>query len=107
MIEAAEGVLETCGWCGKAIPEDTPVYACGIKVRDPGVLAGKVGQFVSVMMLNGERPFLAIVPSEDSAARKKGYDAVVMVCGKRCRNQMKKAATLPPVDRKRVSRNAV
>jgi ribosomal protein L2 len=107
MVEAAEGVFETCGWCGKAIPEGTPVYASGIKVQNPGALAGKVGQFVQVIMLNVERTFLAIVPSEDSDARKKGYDAVVMVCGKRCRNRIKKAASLPPVDRERASRNAV
>jgi hypothetical protein len=93
MIEAGEGVLETCGWCGGFIPEDTPVYACGIKVRDPAALAGKVGQLVPVALLQAERSLLAIVPTEDSEARKKGYDAVVMVCGKRCRNQLKKVAS--------------
>jgi hypothetical protein len=70
MIEAAEGVLETCGWCRKAIPEDTPVYACGIKVKDPGALAGRVGQFLPVMMLEAERSLLAIVPAEGSDVRK-------------------------------------
>jgi hypothetical protein len=65
MIEAAEGVLETCGWCGNAILEDTPVYACGIKVRDPGALAGKVGQFVSVMMLNGDGVWKAVQESDE------------------------------------------
>jgi len=91
-IEAAPGALETCGWCGKSIPEDTPVYVSGIKVRDPEVLAGRVGQLVPVALLHAKRSLLVIVPSEDSDARKKGYDAVVMVCGKRCRNQLKKAA---------------
>jgi hypothetical protein len=91
MIEAAEGALETCGWCGKAIAEDSPVYGCGVKVQTPANLQGRAGQLIKVMMPRTEQLFLAIVPTDDSEARGEGWDALVMVCGRKCKKALSSA----------------
>ena len=91
MVEAAEGALETCGWCGKAIAEDSPVYGCGVKVRTPANLRGRAGGLIKVMMPRTGRLFRAIVPTDDSEARREGYDALVMVCGRKCKKALSSA----------------
>jgi len=84
MVEAAEGALENCGWCGRTIDKDSPVYGSGLNVRSPENLQGKAGELIKVVMPKTGQVFLAMVPAEDSEARREGYDAFVMVCGRKC-----------------------
>lgn len=88
MVEAVEGALETCGWCGGEVPEDSPVFACGVKVQNPADLQGRAGQLVELVLPKAGKTVLAIVPAGDSDARREGYDAMVMVCGKRCKHKL-------------------
>ncbi len=91
MIEAAEGTLETCGWCAKAIADDSPVFGCGVKVQSASNLVGRAGELIKVMMPRTGRLFLAIVPTDDSEARREGWDVMVMVCGKKCKKALRLA----------------
>jgi hypothetical protein len=84
MVEAAEGALETCGWCEKTIGENSPVYGCGLKVSSPANFQGKAGELIKVVMPRTGQVFLAMVPAEESEARREGHDAFVMVCGRKC-----------------------
>ena len=86
--EAAEGALETCGWCGGEVPEDSPVFACGVKVQNPADLQACAGELVELVLPNAGKTVLAIVPASDSDAGREGYDAMVMVCGKRCKQKL-------------------
>lgn len=88
MVEAAEGAPETCGWCGRTIGEDSPVYGCGLQVRSPENFQGKAGELIKVVMPRTGQVFLAVVPADDSEARREGYDAFVMVCGRKCKKAL-------------------
>jgi hypothetical protein len=107
VVEAEEGVLETCGWCGRAVSEDSPVFGCGVKVENPENLNGRAGQLVEVVMPRSGKTLLAIVPADDSKARRDGYDAMVMVCGKPCKRALSEVIAVERAARAAARNDAV
>jgi hypothetical protein len=77
-----------CGWCGRAIPADAPVFGGGGKAR-PGVdLSEKAGQVILVRLLVARKTVLVAVSGVDSQARREGRDFVYMTCSEFCGRQL-------------------
>lgn len=78
-----------CSWCGKPIPDDAPVFACGGKKR-PGVdVSGFEGGAIRIALVTQDRSVIAVVPAADSEARQDGYEFLFMVCSEGCGAEMK------------------
>lgn len=52
---------------------------------------GRAGELIKVMMPRTGQLFLAIVPADDSEARREGWDAMVMACGRKCKKALSRA----------------
>ena len=89
--DLAERFQSTCGWCGKHIPENTPVYGGGGKVR-PGVdLSPHAGHVLPLRLVGAAKTVLVAVPGADSDARRDGHDFVYMTCSVDCATALKAA----------------
>ena len=85
----AEEAIGKCSWCGKTIPEDTPVFAFGGKKR-PGLdLSEFEGGAIRVSLATEDREVVAIIPGAGSQARRDGHDLMFMVCSESCGAEMK------------------
>jgi hypothetical protein len=86
-----ERFLSTCGWCGRAIAEDQPVFSAGAKAR-PGVdLSGQEGQVLELFLRQANKTILAAVPGRGSPARREGKDLLFMCCSQRCSQSLTEA----------------
>jgi hypothetical protein len=86
-----ERFQSTCGWCGKRIPENTPVYGGGGKAR-PGVdLSAHAGHVLAIRLVGAAKTVLVAVTGADSEARREGNDFVYMACSMECATAMKQA----------------
>lgn len=84
-------LLHTCAWCTRTIERDTEAYGFGAKAR-PGVdLSDKEGEFVTMTLVLSKKTVIALVPSQDSAARAEGFDLVFMTCSQNCAEELKEA----------------
>src|SRR5258708_3126515 len=81
----------TCGWCGKHIPPDTEVFGGGGKARSGIDLSKLAGQVIPVHILTAEKTVLIAVVSNDSDARRAGYDFMFMACSEDCATRLSKA----------------
>ncbi len=83
--------MGSCAWCGKPIPEDTPVFGFGGKAR-PGVDLSKYeGKAVEITIVTMNRRVPMMVPSADSQAKREGKDFMFMVCSEECGEDAKAA----------------
>jgi len=81
----------TCGWCGKHIPPDTEVFGGGGKAG-PGIDLSKLaGQVIPVHLVTVEKTVLIAVVSNDSDARRKGYDFMFLTCSEDCATRLSRA----------------
>jgi hypothetical protein len=84
-----EEALGRCAWCGKAIPDDTPVFGLGAK-RRPGVdLSAWQGHAVRIALVTQERIVIAMVAGADSDASKEGKDVMFLLCSEPCASETK------------------
>ena len=84
-----EEAIGSCSWCGKPIPDDTPVFGLGGKKR-PGVyLSEFAGEAIRISLATQDKEIICIVPAADSEARRHGYDFMFMVCSENCGSEMK------------------
>ncbi len=81
----------TCGWCGRHVPPDTPVFGGTAKAR-PGVdLTAHMGRVLSMCLASADKTVLVAVAGLDSEARREGYDFVYMTCSKSCARNLQTA----------------
>jgi hypothetical protein len=89
--DPVERFQSTCGWCGKHIPEGTPVYGGGGKVRSGVDLSACAGQVLPIRLVGAGKTVVVAVPGADSDARRDGHDLVYMTCSVACAAAMKAA----------------
>jgi hypothetical protein len=87
----AERLQSECGWCGKSIGEDQPVFGIGGKAL-PGIDLSLVqGKVIEIDLETAAKHVLAAVPAFDSDAKKEGNDLMFMVCSEACGRQLQAA----------------
>lgn len=84
-----EDVVSVCAWCGKPIPEGSEVFSLGAKAR-PGVDLEREGNVLE-LTLDATRKALAIIPTQDSQAKKEGWDLLFTICSEECARTLKEA----------------
>jgi predicted nucleic acid-binding Zn ribbon protein len=77
-----QDAVSVCAWCGKPIPEDSEVFSLGAKAR-PGVNLEGEGNVLE-LALDARRKALAIIPTQDSQAKKAGWDLLFTLCSEEC-----------------------
>jgi hypothetical protein len=77
-----EDTVHVCAWCGKHIPEDTEIFSVNAKAR-PGADLEREGNVLE-LALDATRKALAIIPTEESQAKKSGWDLLFAVCSEEC-----------------------
>lgn len=83
-----EDALGVCAWCGKQIPEGSEVFSIGARFR-PGVEVEHERNVIE-LALTPTRKALAIVPTEDSEARRAGYDLLFVLCSEECGTSLRR-----------------
>jgi hypothetical protein len=90
-IVPADEVMGSCAWCGKHIPDDTPVFGFGGKAR-PGVdLSEYEGKAIEITIVTISKRVPMMVTSADSEAKREGKDFMFMVCSEECAEDAKAA----------------
>ena len=81
----------TCGWCGRRVPTDMPVFGGGGKAR-PGInVNAHAGQVLRVYLEGQRKTVLVAVTGRGSEARRAGEDFVYMTCSEACAHSLKTA----------------
>lgn len=80
----AERFQNECGWCGKSIGEDEPVFAVGGRVHSGVDLSLVEGKVVELTFQVAEKSVLAGVAGFDSEAKAEGKDLIFMTCSEEC-----------------------
>jgi len=73
----------TCSWCKRAIPEDQEHFMLGAKVLKSRLLPTRAG-VVELSIAAKKKKIHAIVPAENSTAKKEGKDVLFVVCCEDC-----------------------
>lgn len=82
-----EDAARVCAWCGKHIPKDSEIFSIGAKAR-PGVDLEKEGNVLE-LTLDATRKALAIIPTQESQAKKEGWDLLFAICSEECAKTLK------------------
>jgi predicted nucleic acid-binding Zn ribbon protein len=82
-----EDAVSVCAWCGKPIPEGSELFSLGAKAR-PGVDLEREGNVLE-LTLDAKRKALAIIPAQDSQAKKEGWDLLFTICSEECAKSLK------------------
>ncbi len=90
-IVPADEVIGTCAWCGKHIPDDTPVFAFGAKARQGVDLSEYEGRAIEITIVARSKRVPMMVTSADSEAKREGKDFMFMVCSEECAKEAKAA----------------
>jgi hypothetical protein len=88
LLEAFES---TCGWCGRSIPPDTPVFGGGGKARLAVDLSAQAGQVIPVRLVRAGKTILVAISALDSEATCQGDDFMYMGCSKDCAQRLRDA----------------
>jgi hypothetical protein len=87
----AERLQSECGWCGKSIGEDVPVFGIAGKAL-PGIDLSLVqGRVIEISLEIAAKRVLAAVSAFDSDAKRAGNDLMFMVCSESCGRQLQAA----------------
>jgi hypothetical protein len=82
-----EDAVRVCAWCGKHIPESSEIFSVNAKAR-PGVDLKREGNVLE-LTLDATRKALAIIPTQESQAKKEGWDLLFAVCSEECGRSLK------------------
>ena len=80
-----------CTWCNKSLINEESVLSVNIKAGEGSNFTKFEGQFVSISLSEENKKVYAFVTTEDSQARKDGYDLLFIVCSESCQENLKKA----------------
>ena len=87
-LEKQKALLQelNCAFCGRRISEDCEHFTFGVKVLKNSFIQVKKGMTVEIALQvnKKEKKIMAIVPAEDSAAKKEGKDLLFVVCSEKC-----------------------
>ena len=82
-------VLKTYSWCGVKIDNGSEIFALGCK-KNPEIDISKYeGKIMPVAIAPLNKTIWALVPTEDSDARREGKDLMFVLCSQECGNQLK------------------
>jgi len=87
----AERFQTECGWCGKTIGEDDPVFAVGGRVHAGIDLSLVEGKVLELTFEIAKKTVLAGVAGFDSEAKAEGKDIVFMTCSDECGRRVQAA----------------
>lgn len=87
----AERLQSECGWCGKSIGEDEPVFGIGAKAFPDVDLSLVQGKVIEITLGTAAKRVLAGVAAFDSDAKLAGDDLMFMVCSEACGRQLQAA----------------
>ncbi len=82
--------IHTCAWCGKDIPEDSEIFSLGAKARKEVHLERQAGRAILIYLITATKRIPAIIPTNDSDAKKQGNDLLFAICSETCGNTLKK-----------------
>jgi len=85
-------LFHTCAWCKRQTRGDEACYGLGAKVREGIAPRGQDGPFIHLELLTqpGRTVHCAVV-TEDSEAKKAGWDVVFMACCQECAESLRLA----------------
>jgi hypothetical protein len=79
----------SCAWCRKAIPEGVEVFTVGARAK-PGVdLSAHEGALLAVFLEGEGRGVKAVVVTNDSPAKREGYDLLFVACSESCAEELR------------------
>jgi len=84
-----EEAIGKCSWCGKVIPDDSPVFGFGAMKRPGADVSEFEGEAIRIFLVTQDRSVIATVTAADSEARQDGYEFMFMVCSEKCGFEMK------------------
>lgn len=85
------GIVSTCAWCNKKISEGSEIFSLGAKVKAGIDLQGVSGRAIKLLLLESGKTINAIVPIDDSMAKKDGNDLLFAICSPKCGDALKLA----------------
>lgn len=89
--ERAERLTRECGWCGKGVGEDDPVYGVSAVARKGIDLSLVQGKVIELVLGTSDKVVLVAVSAFDSPAKAEGADLVGMTCSEECGRRLKLA----------------
>ena len=84
-------VLKTCCWCDKRIGENQELFALSCKKQPDIDISKYEGDIMPVAVVTIGKTLWAIVPTEESDARKDGKDFMFTLCSEECGFELKEA----------------
>ena len=91
MTSKQERFLLTCGWCGKRIKKTSEVFTVGAQARPGFHLEQHEGEIIELALILADRKVSAMIPMNDSEAKRRGNDFLFVVCSQKCGNELKRA----------------
>lgn len=73
-IVPPDEVMGRCAWCGKHMPDDTPVYGLGGKAREGLDLSEYEVRAIEIAIVARDKRVTMMVTSADSEAKRDGND---------------------------------
>ncbi len=83
--------LHECAWCGGQIEREVGIFAVGAKARKGMKLKEYEGSILEMGLVHSEKTVPAIIPTQDSEAKRSGSDIIFLVCSRECGDLLKKA----------------
>ena len=80
-----------CTWCNKSLINEDSVLSLNIKAGDGSKFIDFAGQFITITLAAENKDVHAFVTTEDSQARKDGFDLLFILCSEECRGNLKTA----------------
>ena len=77
-----EEVMSTCAWCRRRIEQDSEIFSLGAKTK-PGVELEE-GSVIELNLMGASRGVSAVVPMDDSEAKREGNDMLFVICSEGC-----------------------
>lgn len=79
----------TCAWCGNFIDEDAEIHAIGAKFPKDVDMKDQEGKIIFLGFKNLDKRVPALVPKDDSDAKRLGHNLMFMTCSQTCLNDLK------------------
>ncbi len=86
-----DSLLNTCAWCSKEVAEDSEVYKIMATTKYKTLLEGREGMFIPLPLALASKTVHAVVVTEDSEAKKDGWEIIFMTCSLSCAKSLKAA----------------
>jgi hypothetical protein len=84
-------VISTCAWYGRKIPKGSEIFSLGAKIRSGIDLHDQGGHGIQILLAKSEKTVNAVVPADNSQAKKAGNDLIFTICSQQCGGALKQA----------------